>query len=97
MDKITEFQGLFEKFLEATQYMIKKRQERGRTSEFERLEEKFIKRVVEPMDKAWLELTEQERLMVFDPPEEDTQVKKVLEMFKGTVVREIQKERKICQ
>lgn len=94
MDKITEFQELFEKFLEATQYMVKKRQEWGRTSEFELLEEKFIKRIIEPMDKAWLELTEQERLMVFDPPEEDPQVKKVLEIFKGKIV---EAREEICQ
>lgn len=86
MDKVIQFKELYNKFLEATRYMVKKRQELGRTEEFERLEDKFIKRIVEPMEKAWLELTNQERETVFYSPEGDPEIRKVLEIFKGKVV-----------
>lgn len=80
LDKRAEFKKLYQGFIEATDYMARKRLELGKTPEFTRLQDKFITRVVEPMEKAWEELRE-------DHPKDAIKISKVLRMFGGTIVK----------
>ncbi len=62
IELINEFRSIYMRFLKWLPYMAEKRNKMKPTSkEWEDIFEKFNKKIVNPMDKLWAELTEQER------------------------------------
>ena len=93
--RINKFKDLYKKFIEAMQYVNKNRADLEKDPEkWNILKQNFKTKFEEPLDKAWLELTPDEKIRFntlyainrWKAEEDMEEVNKIVEMFNGTIV-----------